>query len=95
MFNFGVDLQQLCLIGNKNYPVTIAGNGIPSLSIGLGTIAQRSLSNHFKEYFKVYASDLYCLDSPIALHVQSWVKFRKLIKKKRRGWLFRRAIKIG
>ncbi|MFI5332496.1 MAG: alpha/beta fold hydrolase [Candidatus Babeliales bacterium] len=46
-------------IRGKEYPVAVAGTGIPCLSIGTGTLGQRTLSEQFKKFFKVYSSELY------------------------------------
>jgi pimeloyl-ACP methyl ester carboxylesterase len=61
--NLTIDLH------NRDYFVTISGNGFPCLSIGLGSIAQRTLSKKFKENFCVYSSDWF------------WDKKSQLIKK--------------
>jgi hypothetical protein len=36
------------------YQVKKTGSGIPCLSIGIGTLTQRSLSPFFKQYFFLY-----------------------------------------
>lgn len=46
-------------ICGKIYQVQKTGSGIPCLSIGIGTLVQRSLSSFFNQHFAVYASDLY------------------------------------
>lgn len=57
--NLRIDKEITVVIRNKEYPVAIAGSGIPCLSIGIGTLGQRTLSQRFKKHFKVYSSDLY------------------------------------
>jgi len=44
------------------YPVHIEGQGVPSLCIGIGSLTQRTLSDHFKRHFKVYATDTYWIE---------------------------------
>jgi proline iminopeptidase len=46
-------------IGNKDYPVTITGSGKPLLSIGIGLLGQRTLSEQFKQNFQVFSSNFY------------------------------------
>lgn len=46
-------------IRGKSYQVKRTGSGVPFLSIGIGTLTQRSLSPFFNQHFAVYASDLY------------------------------------
>jgi len=46
-------------VSGKTHPVTVCGNGLPLLAIGIGTLMQRTLSDRFKRSFKVYSTDLY------------------------------------
>jgi len=47
-------------LDEHSYPVQIDGQGsIPCLSIGIGSLMQRSLSDGFKKMFTVYGIDLY------------------------------------
>lgn len=57
--NFNVDETASVKVRNNHYPVSISGEGVPCLVIGLGTLMQRTLSQEFKKHFKVYSSDLY------------------------------------
>lgn len=57
--NTNIDDMVKVKVRGKNYPVTIAGQGMPMLAIGIGTLCQRTLSDRFKKYFKLYATDLY------------------------------------
>ncbi len=57
--NLHIDKIVSVTLQNKKYPVAIAGTGIPCLSIGQGTLAQHTVSKHFKKMFKVYSTDLY------------------------------------
>ena len=57
--NLHIDKIVSVAIRGKKYPVAIAGTGIPCLSIGQGTLGQRTLSQRFKKMFKVYSTDLY------------------------------------
>lgn len=59
LLNSHVDKTLLVTVRNKPYPVSVAGNGIPCLVIGTGTLMQRTLSDRFKNLFEVYSSDLY------------------------------------
>lgn len=70
--NLDIDSTISVTIRDKEYPVAVAGNGIPCLSIGQGTFGQLTLSKHFKHYFKIYSSNLYfdkeyALDNPSTL----------------------------
>lgn len=57
--NKHIDKTIFARLGSKKYPVKVAGKGFPSLSIGIGSILQQTLSLRFKNYFEVYSSDLY------------------------------------
>jgi hypothetical protein len=70
--NLNIDKTLHAQVRGRFYPVTVAGKGFPCLSIGLGTIMQRTVSNQFKNIFEVYSSDLYwhkdfALENPYAL----------------------------
>ncbi len=67
--NTHIDQYLSVHLRGKEYPVTVSGTGIPILSIGLGQLGQRTLSERFKKTFKVYASNIYwdaryALDNP-------------------------------
>jgi len=57
--NDHVDEHLLVDVRGAQYPVTVAGKGIPCLTIGIGTLMQRTLSANFMNHCKVYSSDLY------------------------------------
>lgn len=57
--DFHIDATATVTLRDKEYPIAITGAGIPCLSIGTGTLGQRTLSPEFKKIFKVYSSDLY------------------------------------
>lgn len=64
----------MLLIRDKKYPIIIEGNGLPILSIGLGILGQRTLSDSFKKQFKLNATSLYWddqyrLDNPRMLTI--------------------------
>ena len=46
-------------LSGHNYPISVSGDGFPSLAIGIGTLMQRTFSQKFKTSFKVFSSDLY------------------------------------
>ena len=57
--NIKIDATAAITIDGKQYPVKIAGQGLPLLCIGTGTLDQRALSHEFKRHFRVYSSELY------------------------------------
>lgn len=57
--NSQIDRTLTARIRERKYPVVITGHGIPCLSVGIGTLMQRTLYNRFKTHFEVYSSDLY------------------------------------
>lgn len=57
--NYQIDATTTVTLHGQSYPVTVAGSGIPCLSIGTGTLGQLTLSPQFKKIFRVYSTDLY------------------------------------
>lgn len=57
--NLKIDATTTITLDGKQYPVKIAGNGLPVLCLGTGTLDQRALSPEFKRRFKLYSSELY------------------------------------
>lgn len=57
--NKRVDEKVIVTVRQKEYPVTISGTGIPILSIGIGQLNERTLSDRFRQQFKIYSSNLY------------------------------------
>lgn len=57
--NLKIDQTLSVKLKNRNYPISVTGEGQPCLVIGIGTLIQRTLSQKFKNSFKVYSSDLY------------------------------------
>jgi proline iminopeptidase len=54
------DSIQTVTLNHQDYPVRVEGSGrFACLSIGTGTLIPNMLSQHFKETFTVYATDLY------------------------------------
>jgi len=55
-------------LNGTQYPVLIDGSGsIPCLSLGIGTLTQRTMSEYFKKLCTIYATDSYWLkDNPLA-----------------------------
>lgn len=76
--NLHVDKVIQIKIHDKEYPVAVSGSGIPCLSIGTGTLGQRTLSENFKKQFEVYSSELYfdqryALEDPQSLTMEQVV----------------------
>lgn len=70
--NTHVDQVLSVVVDKKNYPLSIAGLGIPCLLIGLSSLVMKTLSENFRKFFQIYSSDLYWdsnhkLDDPISL----------------------------
>lgn len=73
-----INATTIITLRGKKFPVITAGSGIPCLSIGIGTLGQRTLSDRFKKMFKVYSSDLYfderfALQNPLTLTIDRMV----------------------
>jgi proline iminopeptidase len=52
-------------VRGKFYPVVKAGEGIPCLLIGLGSLLFRTLSKNFANIFQVYSSDVYWVENKV------------------------------
>lgn len=60
-----VDRKEDVILHDMPMPVFVAGEGdIPCLCIGIGSLLQKTFSDHFRRHFKVYSSDLYWVKQP-------------------------------